>query len=173
MEQLLFHPKTVHVPIALAILMPLVSGGLLAAWFTGLLPRRVWAIAALLQALLVGSGFLALRTGEVQEERVERVVAEKLIEAHEEAAEAFVWGAGAILLLHLAGTLIRREGTARAAATAATVGTLVVLFLGYRTGEAGGRLVYQHGAAAAYTNGAAGGHAGAAPSVATRAHDDD
>jgi uncharacterized membrane protein len=150
MDQLLFHPKVVHLPIALAILMPLVSAGLLAAWAGGFLPRRVWVIAALLQALLVGTGWLALETGENEEDRVERVVAEKLIDAHAEAAEAFVWGAGAILLLHLAVVAIRDEKTARAAASAATLGTLLVLFLGYRTGEAGGALVYRHGAASAY-----------------------
>jgi hypothetical protein len=37
-----------------------------------------------------------------------------------------------------------------AAAAAAFLGTLLVFGLGYRTGEAGGRLVYQHGAARAY-----------------------
>ena len=151
MDQLFFHPKVVHLPMALAVLMPLVSAGLLAAWTTGLLPRRTWIVAVALQAVLVGSGVVALRSGEAEEERVERVVAEKLIEAHEEAAETFVWGAGAILALHLAAAILRREALARAFAAAATVGTLLVLLLGYRTGEAGGRLVYQHGAASAYT----------------------
>ncbi len=154
MDQLLFHPKVVHLPVALAVLMPLVSGGLLLAWWTQALPRRTWIVAVLLQAMLVASGVVALRTGEAEEERVERVVAEKLIEAHEEAAEAFVWGAGAILLIHLAAAALRREEAARMAAGAAVLGTLVVLFLGYRTGEAGGRLVYEHGAATAYTAGA-------------------
>jgi hypothetical protein len=130
--------------------MPLVSAGLLAAWAGGFLPRRVWVIAALLQALLVGTGWLALETGENEEDRVERVVAEKLIDAHAEAAEAFVWGAGAILLLHLAVVAVRDEKKARTAALAATLGTFVVLFLGYRTGQAGGALVYSHGAASAY-----------------------
>ncbi len=32
----------------------------------------------------------------------------------------------------------------------ACLGTLLVFGLGYRTGEAGGRLVYEHGAAQAY-----------------------
>ncbi len=154
MDQIFFHPKLVHLPMALAVLMPLVSAGLLATWLTGALPRRTWIVVVLLQATLVVSGVVALRTGQAEEDRVERVVAEKVIEAHEEAAEAFVWGAGAILLLSAAAALVRREETARAAAAAATIGTLLVLFLGYRTGEAGGRLVYQHGAASAYTSGA-------------------
>ncbi len=147
---ILFHPKVIHLPMALAVLMPLVSAGLLAAWSTARLPRRAWVVAVLLQVVLVASGVVALRSGEAEEERVERVVAENLIEAHAEAAEVFVWGAAAILVLQLAAAVLRRESLARAVAAVATVGTLVVLFLGYRTGEAGGRLVYQHGAASAY-----------------------
>jgi hypothetical protein len=46
------------------------------------------------------------------------------------------------------GARLRRSGLPTAAA--ATLGTLLVLGLGYRTGQAGGSLVYQHGAAQAY-----------------------
>lgn len=150
MEALLFHPKLIHVPMALAVLMPLVAGGLLLAWWRRWLPWRGWTVAIALQAILLGSGILALRTGEAQEHRVEQVVPEAAIEQHEEAAEAFVWASGGVLaVMLLAGALgSRRAGLPLAAA--ATLGTLVVTGLGYRTGEAGGRLVYQHGAAQAY-----------------------
>lgn len=144
------HPKIVHLPIALAVLMPVVSAGLLAAWRADILPRRTWLIAVLLQGLLLASGVAALRTGQTEEDRVERVVAERLIESHETAGERFVWAAGAVLLLAIAGATVRNDGDARRAAIATTLGTLLVLFLGYRTGDAGGRLVYQHGAANAY-----------------------
>ena len=96
-------------------------------------------------------GSLACVTGETEEDRVERVVAERLIESHEAAAERFVWGAGAVFLLAIAAAAIRNEGHARRLAIATTLGTLLVLFLGYRTGETGGRLVYQYGAANAYS----------------------
>jgi hypothetical protein len=155
------HPKLVHLPIALGVLMPLLSLGLLLAWWRGALPRRAWVIAVVFQALLVASGVAALKTGEQDEERVEAVVPEAALEAHEEAAGAFVWGSAAVLVLMLAATALRQERSARWLGTAATVGTLVVLFLGYRTGDAGGRLVYQHGAATAYATGAAGGGEGA------------
>ncbi len=168
MDQLFFHPKLVHLPMALAVLMPLVSGGLLAAWWAGALPRRAWTVAVALQVVLLLSGVMALRSGEHEEERVERIVAENLIEAHEEAAETFVWAAGAILALQLVASALRREETARAAAAAAVAGTLLVLFLGYRTGEAGGRLVYEHGAANAYT-----GASGTGGSAEHPVHDDD
>jgi uncharacterized membrane protein len=151
MDAFLFHPKLVHVPIALAILMPLVAGGLLLAWWSKWLPGRTWVIAVALQAVLVGSGVLALRSGEVEEERVERVVAERLIEEHEEAAEGFVWASGAVLAVMLLGLALSARRAGPVAATAATFGTLLVLGLGYRTGQAGGDLVYRHGAARAYS----------------------
>jgi hypothetical protein len=151
MDALLFHPKMVHVPMALAVLMPLVAGGLLLAWWRGWLPRRTFAVALALQAVLFTSGLVALRSGEAEEERVERVVPEAAIEAHEEAAEAFVWaGGGALALMALALAL----GSTRAGlplAAAATVVTLGVLGLGVRTGEAGGDLVYKYGAAQVHT----------------------
>ncbi|MBI5505720.1 MAG: hypothetical protein HY899_13045, partial [Deltaproteobacteria bacterium] len=134
MDVLPLHPKLVHLPIALAVLMPLISVALLAAWRRQWLPRRVWIVAVALQAVLVISGIAAIRSGGAEEERVEKVVAEAVIEAHEEAAEAFVWAAAVVLVLALGGALMPDERTARSLAAAATAGTLVVLFLGYRTG---------------------------------------
>lgn len=155
MDTLLFHPKLVHVPIALGVLMPLIAGGSLLAWWRHWLPPRAWLVAIGLQTLLLGSGLLALRSGEAEADRVESVVAEGFIEEHEEAAELFVWTSGAVLaVMLLAGALgSRRSGLPTAAA--ATLGTLLVLGLGYRTGQAGGSLVYEHGAAQAYVGGAA------------------
>ena len=152
MEQLLFHPKVVHLPMALAVLMPLVAGGLALAWWRGWLQRRVWVVAVGLQGLLVASGFVAMQTGEADEESVERVVAERFIEAHEEAAEVFVWSSVAVFAFMLGAGLTRREPVALALAAAGTVGTVAVLGLGYRVGDAGGGLVYQHGAASVHTS---------------------
>jgi len=155
MDSFLFHPKLVHVPIALSVLMPLVAGGLLLAWWRKWLPARAWVIAIALQAVLVVSGMLALRSGSQEEERVERVVAEQLIEEHEEAAEAFVWASGGVLAVMLLGLALSSGRSGPVAATVATIGTVLVLGLGYRTGQAGGDLVYRHGAAGAYATGAA------------------
>jgi hypothetical protein len=51
--------------------------------------------------------------------------------------------------------LVLPEGRARRAASlGAFLGTLIVFGLGYNAGEAGGKLVYEHGAAQVYvTNG--------------------
>ena len=64
MDQLLFHPKVVHLPMALAVLMPFVAGGVAFAWWRGWFDRRVWVIVLLLQAALAGSGFVSMNTGE-------------------------------------------------------------------------------------------------------------
>lgn len=173
MDALFFHPKWVHLPIALAVLMPLVASGLLVALWRKWLPPRAWLIAVLLQAALVGSGIVALRTGENDEERVERVVAEAAIEAHEEAAEVFVIASGVVLAVMLV-PLALRLSIALPAAGLGLLGTLVVFGLGYRTGQAGGELVYRHGAAQAYVAPNAGSSAGPEPAATTgRAGRDD
>jgi hypothetical protein len=134
--------------------MPLVTSGLLLAWWRGWLPRRSWVVAVALQLALVAGGVAAIRTGEAEEHRVETVVSESHIEAHEDAAKALVAGAAVVLLLAAAALAIRADGTARTVAALATMGTLAVLLLAYRAGDAGGRLVYVHGAARAYAPGA-------------------
>ena len=53
MDTFLFHPKLVHLPIALGVLMPLVAGGLLVAWWRKWLPGRAWVVAIALQAALL------------------------------------------------------------------------------------------------------------------------
>lgn len=154
MDQLFFHPKLVHLPIALAVLMPLVTGGVVVAIWRGWFDHRVWALVLLLQAALVGSGAAAMNTGEIEEERVEQFIAEQYVEAHEAAAEVFVW-AGVGLLLLMAVSLALPEGRSRRAAYVFSfVGTLIVFGLGYETGELGGRLVYEHGAAQIYVENA-------------------
>ena len=133
------HPAVVHLPIALAILIPGLAILGIFLIHKGFLPSRNWALIVLL---------LALETGEEQEERVERVVAERHIETHEEAAERFLLLAGIGLLASAAGLLPRGMGAF--ARVAGTLATLAVLAAGVSVGHSGGELVYKHGAASAY-----------------------
>ena len=161
------HPAVVHLPMALAILIPgfaILGIGLITKRY---LPPRSWSLIVLLQALLVGFAWLALETGEEQADRVERVVAEQHIEAHEEAAERFLILAGIGLLINAAGFLPERKGSL--GRIAGTVASLVVLAAGVSTGRLGGELVYEHGAANAYIDNAA----AAGSSVPQRHFDDD
>jgi hypothetical protein len=151
MDSLFFHPRVVHLPIALGVLMPLVTAGLLVAWWRTWLPARGWIVAVALQAILVASGVVSINSGERQEERVERIVPKRFLHEHEEAAEAFVWAAGGVLaVMVIAGALSKRRA-GLPLALVATVGTFVVLPLGVHAGRTGGGLVYEHGAAGAYT----------------------
>jgi uncharacterized membrane protein len=148
------HPAVVHLPIALAILIPGLA--ILGVYLIRrrLVPAHTWGLLVLLQALLVGSGWMALETGEDQEDRVEQIVAERHIETHEEAAERFMVFAGLGLLAMGAGLL--PSGTGAAARVAGSAAALVVLAAGVPVGHSGGELVYKHGAAGAYVDAAAG-----------------
>jgi hypothetical protein len=145
------HPAVVHLPIALAVLMPGLAILGISLIYKGFIPARSWALLVLLQALLVGSGWLALETGEEEEERVERAVEKRHIEAHEEAAERFLLLAGIGLLVGAAGLLPGRIGGA--GRLGGTLATLAVLAAGVSVGHSGGELVYKHGAASAYVEG--------------------
>lgn len=173
MDEIFFHPRVVHVPIALAVLMPLLAGGTLLAWRLSWLPRRAWILVVGLQTVLVVAGVIALRTGEAEEERVERVVSEARIEAHEEAAQAFVAASSASLVLLTLPLLLgeRRSRLAWRLAGLGSLSTLLVFGLGYRAGHAGGELVYRYGAASAYTQTIEQGLAETAPRA--RVHEDD
>ena len=148
------HPALVHLPMALAMLMPLLAAGFAWALWTGRIRSRGWVAVVALQALLLGSGLVAIKTGGAEEDRVERVVQEAAIEQHEAFAEQFVWAAGATLVLAGLVLFVRRPGASRGLAFAVVVATLAVAGLGLRVGHAGGQLVYVHGAAAAYTTSA-------------------
>jgi hypothetical protein len=94
------------------------------------------------------SAWVAVETGEEEEERVEAVVAESTIDAHADAAERFLFLSVAMAGLVSGGLLRNRVGAAaRVVSVFAAVG---LLFAGYQVGHTGGALVYQHGAASAY-----------------------
>jgi len=165
------HPKLVHLPVALAVLLPLLSAVLWVAIVRSWLPLRAWWLGTAAQALLVVSGIVAMQSGEADEERVERVVSEAVIERHEEAAQTFVFASGAVLLLTVLPFVLRRRPRLAAHSIGGVaLATLVVLGLGWRVGASGGELVYRHGAAAAFAG------SGAAPvgdAVPLRRDDDD
>jgi uncharacterized membrane protein len=151
------HPAVVHFPIALAVIAPLVAAIVGLAIRSRAVGPRGWALAVLFQALLVGSAWVALETGEDEEERVEKVVAERHIEEHEEAAKRLLGLAALALVVSLGGLASGRVGNA------ARIGTLVagatVLAGAVAVGHSGGELVYRHGAGAAYAAPPTGGDA--------------
>jgi uncharacterized membrane protein len=153
MTSLPWHPKLVHLPLALAFLVPALGVLLWIATARGWLPRRAWLLFVLAQLGLALGAWAASATGEEDEHLVERFVPEAALETHEEAAEAFLWGGALALGVGLLPLVAprRRVGPAAGAAIAAAA---VVAGLAVRAGEAGGALVYRYGAAAGH--GAAG-----------------
>lgn len=150
MNGLPLHPAVVHLPIGLAVALPLLAAGLAWAILTRRLPHGVWLLIVGVQAAMLAAGFVAMNTGERDEERVEQYVAETHIESHEAAAKQFMVVLGASLLLSLAAWALRRGQAARTLVAAAAVLTIVVTGMALRVGHAGGQLVYVHGAAQAH-----------------------
>jgi hypothetical protein len=142
------HPAVVHFPMVLAVLLPVSAALALWAIRRGAAPLKAWAVPAAFAVALTGSAWVALETGEAEEEKVEAFVGEAAIHEHEEAAERFLLLAGVVTLVAGAGLLSGVAGTA--ARLVASAGTLVVLAAGIQVGAAGGDLVYEHGAAQAY-----------------------
>lgn len=142
------HPAVVHLPIALAVLLPAFVLLGVVAIHARWVPARAWLVVVVLQGLLVGAGWAALETGEAQEDRVEEVVAERVIEEHEEAAERFQAMAWLALGVVAAGLLPGAAGSVGRGV--ALLATLAVLAAGVQVGHSGGELVYRHGAASAY-----------------------
>jgi uncharacterized membrane protein len=147
------HPAVVHFPLVLAILLPLFAAGAVWSIRRGGDSRRTWVVPLLLTAALVGSAYVALQTGEAEEDRVEAVVSEAVLHEHEEAAERFLVLSGVLLLVAGAGLI--RGDLGRAARLITVVGSLAVAAAGVQVGAAGGELVYRHNAASAYADRAA------------------
>mgnify|MGYP007047029097 CR=1 FL=1 len=140
------HPMVVHLPMALAFVVPLVALSLLLAWYQSWLPARSWWVVVGLQAMLVGSALYAQNTGEIEEERVEDITGKDAIHEHEEAAELFTILAGVVLAFAVVGGALSGRSAGRWIAAAAAVGSLVVAGQGVVVGQAGGELVWVHGA---------------------------
>ena len=144
------HPLVVHFPVVLSVLLPI--SALVARWVIrrGTTPRSAWALPVAVAAALTLSAYVAVETGEREEDRVERVVGGEVIHGHEEAAERFLVLSGVLLLVAGVGLVPRTVGEAARILTA--VGAFGLLAAGVQVGHSGGELVYRHGAASAYTN---------------------
>jgi uncharacterized membrane protein len=143
------HPAVVHFPIVFMFLLPIAAAIALWAIRRGNRPRLAWAVPTGLALALTLSAWLAVETGDPQEERVEHVVGEGALHSHEERAERFLMLSGMLLLVS---------------------GALGLAAVGAQVGHTGGKLVYQKGAASAHLPGAPG--AGMATGGERIEHDD-
>jgi uncharacterized membrane protein len=144
------HPVVVHFPIVLAVFAPVVGLWLVLRLARGHEASPVSWLVAAVWALLAGSAFLAMETGEDDADKVAAITGAGPVARHEEAAErllvlSFI-GAGLATASALAGRT--RARLPLAAATLVAGG--VVTWAAVVTGHGGGELVYHHGAAAAH-----------------------
>ena len=148
-----FHPMIVPFPMALTFILPVLV--LVFAYMIHInkMTPRGWLIIVGLQLVVTITGYVSLESGETEEHTVSKVVAKDYIHAHEEAAEIFV-GSTVIALVVSIGAFFLRKGLQLPVKVAVAVIGLVSCYLAYRTGTLGGELVYQHGAASAYVEGA-------------------
>ena len=145
------HPKLVHIPLALAVLLPLLNVALLLAWWKKWFPRKTWLISACLHAIMTLSAFVAMQTGESNEHQAEKVVAKHEIHEHEEAAELFLFSTVGALILALIAAIAEKEQVALKMALGTTALSLLCTVLAIEAGEHGGKLVYKYGAGRAFS----------------------
>lgn len=165
------HPAVVHFPIVLAFLLPLFAIGALVAIRKGARPLRAWSLPLVIGAALTLSSWVAVETGEDQDERVERVVAEQPLETHEERAELFLTLSSVLLVVSATGLVGGVVG--RAGRLTATVGAVALVVAAAQVGHSGGELVYKHGAASAYAPNPSGASTDASGSTSNRIADRD
>jgi hypothetical protein len=143
-----FHPLLVHFPMVLATMLPLFAGYALIRIHYGARPMRAWAVPVAVCAVLALSAFISVRTGENEEDRVEDVVGEDVLHAHEEAGERLLILSAALFVIMIAGLFANYP--AKLVRGGAAVATLFLLIAAIQVGRAGGELVYLHGAAGVY-----------------------
>ncbi len=146
MFNLPLHPLVVHFPIVLGTILPFAA---LATWWAirkELLTQKTWAIIVLVALVYTASSMVAVELGEVDEDKVEKVVAHEVIEEHEEMGETIPWIAGGLLVMASAGFLIPLRNSHKFRMAFAVASFLAVIPLGI-TGHTGGELVYKYGAA--------------------------
>jgi uncharacterized membrane protein len=147
MFDLPLHPVVVHFPIVLGILLPFAA---ILVWWgikKNMVKQQVWAVIVAMVLAYGASALLAVEMGEKDEDKVEKVVAEKLIEEHEEMGELIPWFAGGLLLISFSGYYLKNSHAARLGFVVLSLAAIIPLA---NTGHSGGQLVYKYGAAKAH-----------------------
>ncbi len=143
------HPIVVHFPIVLGLAVPLLALIALIRIGAGAKPRAAWTPVLVVVLLTLVFGIFATRSGESEEERVEEFVPHDAMELHEGNGKRFMPLIMITTVLTLAGFAGRRVGGAARGVT--LVVALLMAAQLFWAAKTGGALVYEHGAANAYT----------------------
>lgn len=124
-------------------LLPL--AGLTALWWIrrGSRPLRAWMLPVVTAAALAASSWLAVESGESQEDQAESIAGEAAVSRHEHAAERFMLFTVSVLGLAALGLMRGRVGVAARWST--PVAAVALILAGYQVGHSGGQLVYGDG----------------------------
>lgn len=129
MFDLPIHPLVIHFPIVLATFLPFFAAYVL--WHDRRQQKRQsqpWIAWVMFQALLAISALVSVKTGEIDEEKVENRVPEATLERHEELGESFALVSGATTVLAFGGFLPAPIGpTVRVLTLAASAGQFALM----------------------------------------------
>lgn len=141
------HPFFVHLPIAIAILLPFFIGG--SIWFyrkNEENANQIWYFAAISLVIMSIFTIFSVISGEVAEEILEKLINEEAIEKHEEIAELFAMVVYAVTGLSL--FLFIFKGKLRQNFLYALFAlSLGVLGMALYTGKTGGAVGHEAGGA--------------------------
>ena len=144
------HPVVSHFPIVLGIALPFIGLPLWWAIKKEYVTKKAWVLVTALALVYSVSAVVSVELGEKDEDKVEKVVSEKVIEEHEEAGELIPWIAGTLALISLAGFLPKKSHSIRLAFAILSLAAILPLA---NAGHTGGKLGYQYGAANAHLSG--------------------
>lgn len=150
MFELPLHPAVVHIPIGLAIVLPILTLLFLFLFYKNKLTKISWIFIFILQLFITAGGYVAIETGEDEEDRVEKVVGHDLIEEHEHKAEDFMKISFVTLAVTAIPFFITKAPILGAVFVANIAMQSLSLFYIVQTGEMGGHIVYEHQAPKAY-----------------------
>lgn len=147
------HPIMVHMPMALVILLPVIT---LIAFFVfkkseNITGKKMMVYVGIFHLFLTISTFISLETGEAEEDRVERVVAERYIEIHEHKAEAFMSATSIALVAVFIAAFLFADKFFTPTMIMVMLMQGVLIYLGYQVGHSGGELVYIHNSASVHS----------------------
>jgi len=143
------HPFLAHIPLVLALFMPVILFSLVILIAKGKLSEKGWWVGVITQSCLVVFAYIALSSGEGEEDLVAQFVSKRFIGQHENMAEVFS-GLSVILLGVMIVINYVKENLAKKLRVLAAVFSFIPLGVGLYVGMLGGEIAYAHGGAEAY-----------------------
>lgn len=151
MNGLPLHPVVVHLPIALGFILPLFTIVICFCMAKNILENKTWYLVIFLQLIFVSSLFMAIETGEKEEDKVGEVIGETWVEWHEEQTEALM-PMGLLVLALNAVALVKNSKIKKTSQGLSVLGMMITAWFLVGAGHSGGEMVYLKGATKAYQN---------------------